>query len=90
MKYAELNTISNDECRKVSTGPVKDFDTLCAYSGVVGTGVCSGDSGGPLISNKKLIGIASWANLCATGVPDGFTRTSEYVKWIDQVMQEQS
>lgn len=62
--------------------------TLCAYSGENGTGVCSGDSGGPLVSNNQLIGIASWAKLCAHGVPDGFTRVSEYADWIAKTIQE--
>lgn len=30
-----------------------------------------GDSGGPLVKNGELVGITSWAVLCAKGYPDG-------------------
>lgn len=36
--------MSNEECRKRTTpnAPIKDFTTLCAYSGKEGTGICQG------------------------------------------------
>lgn len=84
-----MTTITNAECRKIiPTAPIKDFSTICAFSGEQGIGVCSGDSGGPLVSNNKLIGIVSWAKLCGKGVPDGFTRVSEYADWIEKTIQE--
>lgn len=43
---------------------------------------CS-QSGGPLVFKDKLIGITSWAYLCARGLPDGFCRISQYVDWIE-------
>lgn len=87
MKYAVLKTITNGECRRLfPTAIFEDFGTLCAYSGAEGTGVCSGDSGSPLISNNKLIGITSWSsNPCAEGKPDGFARISDYADWIETV-----
>lgn len=86
-----MATMSNEECRKRSMpkAPIKDLITLCAYSGSKGVGICIGDSGGPLFSNNKLIGISSWGVACAKGYPDGFTRISTFVPWIDQVMQKQ-
>lgn len=63
---------------------------VCAYSGMFGTGACLGDSGGPLISDNKLIGIVSFARICALGYPDGYTRISTYAGWIDQVMSQES
>lgn len=44
LKYAELTTMTNDECRKMSMpqAPIKDFTTLCAYSGNKGIGICIG------------------------------------------------
>lgn len=81
--------MTNNECRKRSLAgsPIHDFITLCAYSGAIGTGLCTGDSGGALISDNKLIGIASWGIRCAKGFPDGFTRVSEYASWIDESMK---
>lgn len=83
-------TMSNKECRKMSMPqtPINNFATLCAYSGNKGTGICIGDSGGPLTSNKKLIGISSWGVACAKGYPDGFTRISVFAPWIDQIVKK--
>lgn len=90
MKYAEVSTMSNDDCRKISMAkaPINDFVTLCAYSGKKDIGICMGDSGGPLISNNKLIGVSSWGVACARGYPDGFSRISVSATWIDQIMQK--
>lgn len=90
LKYIELTTISNKKCSKqLPRGLVKD-EMVCAYSGIFGKGVCLGDSGGPLFLDNKIIGISSWAKVCALGYPDGFTRVSPYVKWIEQVMKQES
>lgn len=90
LKYIELTTISNQKCsRQLPRGLVKD-EMVCAYSGRFGEGVCLGDSGGPLILDNKIIGISSWAKICAIGYPDGFTRVSSYIKWIEKVMKEES
>lgn len=79
-------TMSNYECRARhdTIVPIFDYGTICAYSGRVGAGLCSGDSGGPLIYNNTLIGIASWVVPCGLGFPDGFTRISEYASWIEK------
>lgn len=79
--------MTNGECRKAyGQRWIYDFDTICAYSGQRGTGICHGDSGGPLAYNNTLIGITSWGALCAKGKPDGFTRISTYVDWIEANM----
>lgn len=41
-----------------------------------------GDSGGPVTSGGKLVGIVSWGMACAGGYPDVNTRVSSYVAWI--------
>lgn len=52
-------------------------------------GICFGDSGGPLVLNdtNELIGIVSFGLPCADGVPDIFTRVSEYVGWIKNAIR---
>lgn len=40
-------------------------------------------SGGPLALHGKILGM-SWIFTCALGVPDGFTRVSVHVPWIEQ------
>ena len=43
-----------------------------------------GDSGGPLVQEDgSLIGIVSWGVPCGQGMPDIFTKVSEYKDWID-------
>lgn len=89
LKYANVTTITNDECREmIALAPITDFTTICAFSGEFGTGLCSGDSGGPLFNQNRLIGVASWAKRCAKGVPDGFTRVSEFADWIEKTIKE--
>lgn len=90
LKYANVTTITNNQCKKsFARGLVKD-EMVCAYSGRLGIGACLGDSGGPLISDNKLIGIVSFARICALGYPDGYTRISAYADWIDQTMKQES
>lgn len=89
LKFVTMKTISNDECRRrsLAQAPITDNVTLCAYSGP-GVGICKGDSGGPLIYEDKIIGISSWGLPCARGVPDGFTRVSEFADWIDEIIRQ--
>jgi hypothetical protein len=48
---------------------------------------CMGDSGGPLVlEDGSLIAIVSWGVPCALGMPDIFTKVSEYKDWIDSVI----
>jgi secreted trypsin-like serine protease len=48
---------------------------------------CMGDSGGPLVQDDgSLIGIVSWGVPCGQGMPDIFTKVSEYKDWIDSVI----
>ncbi|XP_020706359.2 chymotrypsin-1-like isoform X2 [Athalia rosae] len=76
-----LETMTKETCIE-TWGNSSIYDsTLCA-GGVLGEGVCSGDSGGPLVCNGELAGIVSWGNLCANGLPDGFTRVFYYRDWI--------
>jgi trypsin len=89
---AQLNVQTNSVC-----GLSQFFDPsseLCA--GIPGRGICSGDSGGPLIANSVIgpvqIGVSSWSpaasdvDFCAETVPSYFVRTasaiSTIVAWI--------
>ncbi|XP_020779873.1 chymotrypsin-like protease CTRL-1 isoform X2 [Boleophthalmus pectinirostris] len=57
---------------------------LCA--GELGKGVCQGDSGGPLQCKQGSqfiqAGLASFGIPCALGIPEVFTRISEFQSWI--------
>ncbi|XP_011871426.1 PREDICTED: chymotrypsin-1-like isoform X2 [Vollenhovia emeryi] len=54
---------------------------LCAYNRY-GIGACSGDSGGPLISNGVQVGITSWVLPCAKGEPDAYTSVYHHLNFI--------
>ena len=70
-------------------------DILCA--GYAGTqSICQGDSGGPLLINNNgggdtQVGITSFTNECtASPTPNGFTRVSTFVDWIQGTICELS
>lgn len=87
LQFLKLETISVRECQESVGYPMPSvFDTqICTFTGY-GEGACHGDSGGPLTSNGKLIGVVSWGYPCAKGVPDVFTRVSSYISWIESKM----
>lgn len=88
LKFLEVGTLTNDDCRdrhapehaeKIYNG------TICALLRR-GHGACFGDSGGPLTAFEpaELIGLVSWGMPCALGVPDQYTRVSEFTAWITE------
>ncbi|XP_031631968.1 chymotrypsin-2-like [Contarinia nasturtii] len=80
LQVVNLKAISNQRCRRFYRNTVFD-GILCTYT-KVGEGVCNGDSGGPIVMGDELVGLTSFAVLCAKGYPDGFTRISHYFNWI--------
>lgn len=64
-------------------------NTLCTKN-PVGIGLCIGDSGGPLITQKaprEVIGIASWTQgRCGSGSPDVYARVFSHLKFIRSAM----
>ncbi|KAK4873166.1 hypothetical protein RN001_015195 [Aquatica leii] len=82
LKYYTGKVINLRICAIVNA---RDFPVLesniCIFA-AKGVGACKSDSGGPLISNNKQVGILSWGFPCALGVPDVFTRVSYYIDWI--------
>ncbi|CRL02424.1 CLUMA_CG015168, isoform A [Clunio marinus] len=82
LQRAELQTITNTECNQ--RGYNVGTKEICTFSRVL-KGACGGDSGGPLQCNDNLVGIVSYgARICAIGLPDVFTRVSEFTEWIEQ------
>ncbi|XP_033223652.1 serine protease SP24D-like [Belonocnema kinseyi] len=52
-----------------------------------GKGACNGDSGGSLIVNNELIGVASFIiPKCASGYPDFYTKVFAYLSFIEAEM----
>mmetsp|Transcript_76 Transcript_76/g.233 ORF Transcript_76/g.233 Transcript_76/m.233 type:complete len:379 (-) Transcript_76:242-1378(-) len=69
---------------------------ICAEdsSPVTFTGVCNGDSGGPLFVERDgkpvLVGVASYVIGCAAGVPDTYARVSSWAGTIQDIIAEHS
>ncbi|XP_063983182.1 uncharacterized protein LOC135165636 [Diachasmimorpha longicaudata] len=78
-----MEVISLQQCRRVLGSGIQSGQ-ICAV-GSRGTGICVGDSGGPLTYNNAVIGVASFVIPCAKGYPDVYTRVYRYVPWINQV-----
>ncbi|KAF5290668.1 hypothetical protein FQR65_LT01958 [Abscondita terminalis] len=72
LQYFEGTVLSLNDCKTALSEnmeyPLTDGN-VCAFA-KEGVGACKGDSGSPLVANGKQIGIASWAVLCARGLPD--------------------
>ncbi|OXU25381.1 hypothetical protein TSAR_005316 [Trichomalopsis sarcophagae] len=76
----ELNIISNEKCNE-SWKKIKDTQ-ICTLT-KAGEGACNEDSGGPLTTeNNVQVGIVSYGEACAVGIPDVYTRTYSFLDWI--------
>lgn len=84
LQYTELKTISRFSCLKAYKFLIFRRSVVCV-KGEKKNGVCSGDSGGPLITlDNTLLGLTSFGSPkgCEVGAPDVFTRISKYSNWI--------
>lgn len=82
-----MKILSNADCISRQTVRSKNHinnGTICALARK-DYGTCFGDSGSPLASNGRLVGVVSWGKPCALGVPDGYMRVTEFLAWIKEV-----
>lgn len=88
LQDVELNIIGRSKCN-ASYGYERIKDSmLCAGSNAGGKDACQYDSGGPLVSNKALVGIVSWGIGCARPEYPGVYANVVYFKdWIDSIAQ---
>ncbi|KAL6428326.1 hypothetical protein ACFW04_008549 [Cataglyphis niger] len=75
------NVVSLAQCQQSHYGATLTNTHLCAYNRR-GIGACMGDSGGPLVANGKQIGVVSWSQPCAVGVPDVYTNVKQHLYFI--------
>uniref|UniRef100_A0A8C8RQT0 Serine protease 57 n=1 Tax=Pelusios castaneus TaxID=367368 RepID=A0A8C8RQT0_9SAUR len=90
-KLMETRTtiVNRKICRALWAGHVNK-DMLCAASlNSTLQGVCSGDSGGPLICGGRVHGIVSFSGQrCGyRRYPDIYTRISNYISWVQDVLK---
>ncbi|NXI02746.1 GRAA protein, partial [Pachycephala philippinensis] len=89
LREVNITVISRQTCndKKHYNGtPVITENMICAGAKRGGKDSCKGDSGGPLICNKKMRGITSFGKSNKCGKPDSpgvYTRlTKRYLDWI--------
>ncbi|XP_032519275.2 collagenase-like [Danaus plexippus] len=82
LRYARLQVISNDACKR-TYGNIILSSFLCV-STRYGESTCAGDSGGPLVINNTLIGVTCFGHSagCSRGHPAGFQRVTSFYDWI--------
>ncbi|CAG9564982.1 unnamed protein product [Danaus chrysippus] len=82
LRYAYLQVISNDACKR-SYGNIILSSFLCVDTRN-GFSTCAGDSGGPLAIDNKLIGVTCFGHSagCSRGHPAGFMRVTSFYDWI--------
>ncbi|XP_037041568.1 chymotrypsin-1-like [Bradysia coprophila] len=85
LQYANLTILGWDKCNKTNLAKLELLHEghICTV-GVRGTGVCGGDSGGPLSYRGKLVGIVNIGIPCALGNPDAYASISYYIDWITE------
>lgn len=59
-----------------------DGKVLCTKNEEFDSGACCGDSGGPVVVNRFLVGIISNSLSCGVGHPDIHTNVYEHLDWI--------
>lgn len=89
LQSVTVTTITNSDCAYRMPEFLKEEITdriLCTFSRA-GQGLCLGDTGGAVISGGSAIGIMSFGQACALGIPDGHTRLSIFRPWVLSVTQ---
>ncbi|XP_055584880.1 trypsin-1-like [Uranotaenia lowii] len=94
LQRAVVDVFRNEDCegfyRDGNRPKTIAITQLCAGKRAGGVDSCWADSGGPLVTHDEvLIGIVSTGIGCARpGFPGIYTRISEYVKWIGDVIEK--
>jgi secreted trypsin-like serine protease len=90
LNYVTVAIIDNSECELVYGKQIISDEMVCGVANS-NQGSCSGDSGGPVVTDAVedpvLVALVSFASLmgCESGYPSGFTRTAPYRNWIKNI-----
>ncbi|XP_069679941.1 trypsin-1-like [Periplaneta americana] len=85
LQQVEINIVDFDDCTKIYE-PIHVITPRMICAGVPegGKDSCEGDSGGPVVSEGKLVGIVSWAYGCAArGYPGVNADVAVLRSWIE-------
>ncbi|KAL7305739.1 hypothetical protein TKK_0001990 [Trichogramma kaykai] len=95
LQKVNIVVADQNKCREAIDSAERGFTiyptNICAFNPRRRQGQCSGDSGGPLTVDGKLVGVVSWSykdSDCASTIyPGVYTRVAEYVDWINKNTQ---
>lgn len=91
MKFASTIIRDNSVCDKVYPSEYVTENTVCAEPLSGNQNICSGDSGGPLISEDSegyiQVGINSFVveDECTGGYPSGYVRISSFIDYVSSI-----
>lgn len=90
LNYIEVNVLSHVECTLRLSGWAVFLRTnhICTFGR--GVGVCTFDSGSPVVADGAVVGVVSFVVPCAMSFPDWGPRVSSYTRWIDSVARDLS
>ncbi|NWR61591.1 PROC protein, partial [Bucorvus abyssinicus] len=94
LSYIQIPMVPRNECAQAMRFAISD-NMLCAGSLEDRKDSCSGDSGGPMVTEYKdtwfLVGLVSWGEGCGRKGKFGvYTRVSQYLEWIQHHIDETS
>jgi secreted trypsin-like serine protease len=86
LQTLEMTTISNSLCSTLTqytdTRGWVTNEKLCTVGMQLDTGICTGDSGSPLILRNTVVGVVSWTVRPCARHPSVFVRVSNHLAWI--------
>ncbi|XP_046987239.1 trypsin-1-like [Schistocerca americana] len=86
LQKTNLTIVNNQECQKDYSFNLILPEHVCA--GDRYSGICGGDSGGPLYVNEELVGLVSFSRYCSGLTPPSvYTRVPVFVDWIKENAQ---
>lgn len=85
LQYIYEDIVPQDECITAHY-PIPIYISHICGRNTAGRGACGGDSGSPLVSKGKQIGIASWIRRPCGSNPDVYVNVAFYSNWIKYIM----
>ncbi|KAG4071137.1 hypothetical protein HA402_008905 [Bradysia odoriphaga] len=82
LQFVNLHILLKDICKKARFGDYIQDHHVCTIS--LTGGACRADSGGPLVYDRKLVGIVNFGLPCGLGNPDVYAKVSSFADWIRQ------
>ncbi|XP_065369002.1 trypsin-like [Calliphora vicina] len=87
LMVAHVPIVRHSTCRRLLGAEQITRRMICAGFKKGGVDACKYDSGGPMVINRKLVGIVSWGIGCAEpNKPGVYARVTELLPWIKNIL----